>query len=88
MTVMSKSFLPVIVTGTLGLMAQPAQPQIAEVGVYAGAYWPEAGEREFVRMTTGVTAYAPLRSNHLRGRTGRRVQAGRLHLELLAMLRG
>ena len=50
---------------SLGPMAQPAQPQIAEVGAYAGAYWPETGEREFVRMTTGVTAYAPFRSDHL-----------------------
>ena len=63
-TAMFKSFLPVIVAGTLGFTVQPAQPQIAEVGVYAGGYWPETGERDFVRMTTGVTAYAPLRSDH------------------------
>ena len=58
---MLESIIPVVMAGVFAFLVQPP---IAEVGVYAGPYWPEAGDSELIRTTTGVTAYTPL-SDHL-----------------------
>lgn len=58
---MLESIIAVIMAGVFAFLVQPP---IAEVGVYAGPYWPEAGDSELIRTTTGVTAYTPL-SDHL-----------------------